>query len=103
MEDLELEIKQLFDNQEYDKALELVNKQIVKFPEQSVWLALRGDIYYVQQLFAKALNDYNKVLKFDVENKLIASKVEMISNILKFQNLDIYESTNLNIDPARQC
>ncbi len=40
-----------------------------------------------------------KLLKLDRENKLISSKVEMTREILKFQNLDIYESTNLNLDP----
>lgn len=49
--------------------------------------------------FGDALNDYNKVLKRDKENKIVKSKAEMTLNILKFQNLDIFESTNLNLDP----
>ena len=60
---------------------------------------LRGDVYNIKQEYAKALNDYNKVLKLEPGNKIINSKVEMIKDILKFQALDIYASTNLNIDP----
>jgi hypothetical protein len=48
---------------------------------------------------SKALNDYNKAFKIDPKDKIIGSKIEMIKDILKFQSLNIYEATNLNLDP----
>ena len=92
-------VKKLTYNKEYDKAIDLLAKLIKEKPNDSNWLVLRGNIFYLQQKFAKALNDYSKALKSDPENKILASKIEMIKEILKFQALDIYSSTNLNIDP----
>ncbi len=51
------------------------------------------------QKYSDALNDYNKVLKTESDNKLILSKVEMIRGILRFEAVDIFSSTNLNNDP----
>ncbi|MCK5171651.1 MAG: tetratricopeptide repeat protein [Bacteroidales bacterium] len=73
----------------------IINKDLNKVD----WLILRGNIYYIKQEYSKSLNDYNKVLKIDPKNKIISSKVEMIKDILKFQTLDIFASTNLNMDP----
>lgn len=96
---LKKNIEQFIENKEYEKALEKINKLLENDSENVEYLVLRGDIYYIQQKFSKAMNDYNKVLKLKPENKLVSSKAEMIKDILKFQALDIFESTNLNHDP----
>ena len=92
-------IKQFIENKEYEKALEKLNNILVDDSENIEYLILRGDIFHLQQKFSKALNDYNRVLKLNPENKFLSSKTEMIKDILKFQALDIFESTNLNMDP----
>ena len=92
-------IKQFIENKEYEKALEKLNEILVDDSENIEYLILRGDIYHLQQKFSKALNDYNRVLKLNPENKFLSSKTEMIKDILKFQAVDIFESTNLNKDP----
>ena len=99
MEDLKNVVEKFIEDQKFDKAIDLLNKKIEEEPDQINWLEIRGNIYYTKQQFANALNDFNKILRIDKNNRLISSKVEMLKQILRFQNLDIYESTNLNLDP----
>ena len=99
MDDIKTKIDKYIQDQEYTKVIEELTSLIDKDLKIVNWLILRGDIYNIKQEYSKALNDYNKVLKIDPNNKIISSKVEMIKDILKFQALDIYESTNLNKDP----
>lgn len=99
MDDIKMKIDRYIQNQEYAKAIEVLTGLIDKDLNKVDWLILRGDIYNIKQEYSKSLNDYNKVLKIDQTNKIILSKVEMIKDILKFQALDIFASTNLNIDP----
>ena len=99
MDNIKTKIEKYIQNQEYAKAVEVLTSLIHKDLNKVDWLILRGNIYNIKQEYSKSLNDYNKVLKIDPKNKIISSKVEMIKDILKFQALDIFASTNLNIDP----
>ena len=99
MDNIKTKIDKYVQDQEYAKAIEELTSLIDKDLNKVDWLILRGDIYNIKQEYSKALNDYNKVLKIDPKNKIISSKVEMIKDILKFQALDIFASTNLNQDP----
>jgi tetratricopeptide (TPR) repeat protein len=99
MDDIKTKIEKYIQNQEYTKAIEVLTSLIDKDLNKVDWLILRGSIYYITQEYSKSLNDYNKALKIDPKNKIIPSKVEMIKDILKFQALDIFASTNLNLDP----
>ena len=99
MDQIKNKIEQYIKNQEYTKAIEELTRQLNSNQQNADLYILRGDIYYLKQEYPKALNDYNKVLKLNANNKIISSKVEMIKEIIKFQNLDIYASTNLNKDP----
>ena len=99
MDDIKTKIDKYIQDQEYAKAVEVLTSLIDKDLNKVDWLILRGNIYNIKQEYSKSLNDYNKVLKIDPKNKIIPSKVEMIKDILKFQALDIFASTNLNIDP----
>jgi tetratricopeptide (TPR) repeat protein len=92
-------VEKLINNKEYKKAIELISSLLEADNENIKWLQMRGDIYYLTQEYAKALNDFSKVLKSDSKCKNIASKIEMIKEILKFQASDIYGSTNMNLDP----
>ncbi len=62
-------------------------------------LKWRADLYYSLREYTYALNDFNRILKVEPENKIVSSKIEMIKDILKYQSVDIYASTNLNKDP----
>lgn len=99
MKDLETEIKEDIRNKEFEKAISKLNASIGSDLKKLELLVLRADLFYTLQRFSDALNDYNKVLKIEKENKLIISKVEMIKQILKFEAVDIFASTNLNNDP----
>lgn len=99
MGDLKKEVEQLIQSGKNTQALELINKLIELNDNKEEWLEKRADTYYKLGEFGKALNDYNKILKTNKDNKIIGSKAEMVHTILKFQNLDIFESTNLNLDP----
>ncbi|MBU8891240.1 MAG: tetratricopeptide repeat protein [Bacteroidales bacterium] len=93
------EVKKLISSKEYEQAVAKLNNLLKENPNEGSWLILRGNVFYLQQKFAKALNDYRKAIKSSPENKILASKIEMIKEILKFQAWDIYASTNLNSDP----
>lgn len=99
MDDIKKKVDEYIQNQEYTKAIIELTDLINNKSNVYICLKLRADVYYLKQEFAKALNDYNKVLKIDPGDKSIVSKIEMIKDILKFQSLDIYSATNLNMDP----
>lgn len=99
MENLEKQINKYIQDKEYEKALNELNELLNKYTDDAKWFIIRGNLYYSLQKYSDALNDYNKVLKIEPENKLILSKVEMITEILRFEAIDIFESTNLNNDP----
>lgn len=99
MDDIKKRIDKYIQYQEFTKAIDELTDCINKDLDTINCFKLRGDIYNFTQQYSKALNDYNKVLKIDPENKNLNSKVEMIKDILKFQALDIYSATNLNKDP----
>ena len=99
MENLEKKINKYIQDKEYDKALNELCDLLQKHTDDAKWFIIRGDLYYSLQKYSDALNDYNKVLKIEPENKFFLSKVEMITEILRFEAIDIFESTNLNNDP----
>lgn len=99
MDNIKQNIEKYINNQEYTKALTELSNYISNHEDNFDLYILRGDIYYNKQDYAKALNDFNRGLKLNPGNKIIESKIEMIKDILKFQALDIYSSTNLNKDP----
>lgn len=99
MDDITRKVEKYIQHQEYTKAIEVLTTEIGQNKDVAELYVLRGDVYHVKQEFSKALNDYRKVLKLKPDNKIISSKIEMIKEILKFEALDIYSSTNLNKDP----
>lgn len=99
MDDIKKRIEEYIYNQEYTKAIKELTRCISNHKNDRILYILRGDIYFKKQQYANALNDFNKVLRLKPDDKIIQSKVEMIKDILKFQALDIYSSTNLNKDP----
>jgi tetratricopeptide (TPR) repeat protein len=97
--DIKTKIKKNIQDKEYAKALKELSKLIDKDQDLLNCLILRGEVYYILEDHSKSLNDYNKAFKMNPKDKIIGSKIEMIKDILKFQSLNIYEATNLNLDP----
>lgn len=48
---------------------------------------------------AMAVNDFSHILKLDPEQKYAKSQLEFLTTILRYNNTDIYASTNTNFDP----
>ena len=48
---------------------------------------------------AKAVNDFSKILKLDPEQKYAKAQLEYLTTIIRYNNTDIYASTNTNLDP----
>ena len=59
----------------------------------------RAEMSYQRNELAKALNDYEQILRQDPENKMAATKIEMIKTILRYNNTDIYANPNTDMDP----
>ncbi len=99
MDDIKKRIGKYIKNQEYTKAIDELTERIAINQKNIDLYILRGDVHNIKQEYAKALNDYNKAVKLEPGHKIVTAKIELIKDILKFQALDIYSSTNLNKDP----
>ena len=99
MENIFKLVDQLIEKNDFIRAIDELTKFYLENQDKTQVLIKRGDIYYKLQKYTQALNDYNKALKNDLNNKELKAKVEIISNIIKFQGSDIYAATNLNNDP----
>lgn len=64
--------------------------QLEKYPEDIPSLLERGQLYYRQNKWGEALNDFNKVLKINPEHHEARQFVEMVQEILEFRYKDIY-------------
>jgi len=62
-------------------------------------LHLRAELYVKLQQNDKAINDYNRILSKDKSDKKALVQLEMLTTILRYNNTDIYSSTNTNMDP----
>jgi len=62
-------------------------------------LMKRAELKYKNGLYGASINDYNKVIELQPENKHAKAQVDIISTILRYTNTDIFASTNTNMDP----
>lgn len=62
-------------------------------------LHLRANLYIKLQQRHKAINDYNLILSKNKNDKKASVQLEMLTTILRYNNTDIYSSTNTNMDP----
>lgn len=62
-------------------------------------LHLRAKLYVKLQQRPKAINDYNLILSKNKSDKEARVQLEMLTTILRYNNTDIYSSTNTNMDP----
>ena len=84
------EAKRLFDLNESNKALEILN-ELISFDKNDLKLyLLRGHIYYKLQRWGDAMNDYGTVLELDPENQEAKTGLEMAKSILGYFTPDMF-------------
>ncbi len=52
-----------------------------------------------EQKYGEALNYLQQIIKADTKNTKAVLMMEQIKKIIEYQNLDLFSSTNLNMDP----
>jgi tetratricopeptide (TPR) repeat protein len=84
------EAKRLFDLNESNKALEILN-DIISIDTTDIQLyLLRGRIYYKMQKWGDAMNDYAAVLELQPENQEAKTGLEMAKSILGYFTPDMF-------------
>lgn len=84
------EAKRLFEQNELNEAIEMLNEIISVNPFEIQALLLRARIYYKIQQWGNAINDYCSVLEIEPENQEAKSGVEMAENILGYFTPDMF-------------
>lgn len=85
-------------NEIYNK-IKALNSKIELSSDNNDLLHNRAELFESIQEYGKAINDYLKILKSAPADKVAQSKLNMLRSILKYSNIDIYASTNTNMDP----
>lgn len=85
-----IEVKQLFEQNELNKAIEILNEIISVNSSEIQSLLLRARIYYKMQKWGDAMNDYCSVLEIDPDNQEAKSGIEMAKNILGYFTPDMF-------------
>jgi hypothetical protein len=52
-----------------------------------------------EQKFGEAINELKKIIATDKENLKARTLLEHLEKIVEYQNMDLFSSTNLNMDP----
>lgn len=84
------EAKLLFEQNELEKALQLLNEFILTNGSDIQALNLRGRINYKMQKWGNAMNDYSAVLEIDAENTEAKSGLAMARSILGYFTPDMF-------------
>ena len=84
------EAKKLFEQNELNEAIEILNEIISVNSSDIHSLLLRARIYYKLQKWGDAMNDYGSVLEIEPENQEAKSGIEMAGNILGYFTPDMF-------------
>ena len=84
------EVKQLIEQHELSKSLEILNSQIQSGLKDVDVLLLRARIHYKMQKWGDAMNDFAAVLDIDAENSEAKTGLEMARNILGYFTPDMF-------------
>lgn len=79
--------------------VEIATELLAENPNHIQLFHARAELYTRQQRFSLAINDFRSILELDKLNTKAEIKIEQLLLILKYQNLDIFESPNTNFDP----
>lgn len=79
----------------YNKALEFINKGLDNFPYSFVFLELKGDVYMQQNMKNEALKNYQKALTYNSQDSQLRTKISTITEdegyVKKLKTQDIYD------------
>ena len=84
------ELKQLVEQNELSRSLEILNENILASPNDAQALQLRGRIHYKMQNWRGAMNDFSSVLELEPDNPEAKSGFEMAQNILGYFTPDMF-------------
>lgn len=84
------EAKRLFEINELNKSLEILNKLISVDKADIELLLLRGRIHYKMQRWGDSMNDYASVLEINPDNAEAKSGLEMAQSILGYFTPDMF-------------
>lgn len=84
------EAKKLFEQNELNKAMEILNELVLQYPADVHALLLRARILYKMQKWGDAMNDYSAVLEIDPANSEAGSGLEMAGSILGYFTPDMF-------------
>jgi len=90
---------ELLEQEDYTAAENLLNETLKDEPENVDILLSRAKLYRQLQKFTDAFNDLQYILKLSPEHTEAKSLLHLTQDILRYQKIDIYASTNLNYDP----
>jgi tetratricopeptide (TPR) repeat protein len=86
MNELILKARQLRDQGDFQAALMLLDKPLLKGDAEAVFLA--GEIHYNNQNWGAALNSFRHCLQIDPDQTAAQTYVDLILNILGFFHTD---------------
>ncbi len=81
------------------KAVKMLDEAIKVQPKDEALYFMRAEFFYKLNQYGAAINDYNKVVDMNPENKEAVGKIDLIHTILRYNNTDIYANPNTNMDP----
>lgn len=84
------EAKRLFELNDLNKALEILNPLISEDSADIEFLLLRGRIYYKMQRWGDAMNDYVAVLEIEPKNHEAKVGLDMAKSILGYFTPDMF-------------
>jgi len=84
------ELKQLVDQNELSRSLEILNERVLSDPNDAQALQLRGRIHYKMQNWGEAMNDFSSVLELEPDNPEAKLGFEMAQNILGYFTPDMF-------------
>ncbi|HBO73756.1 MAG TPA: hypothetical protein DD653_03600 [Marinilabiliales bacterium] len=84
------EAKLLFEQNELEKSIQILNELILTNGSDIQVLNLRGRIHYKMQNWGNAMNDYSAVLEIDPGNADAKSGLEMAKSILGYFTPDMF-------------
>lgn len=84
------ELKQLVDQNELSRSLEILNERVLSDPSDVQALQLRGRVHYKMQNWGGAMNDFSSVLELEPDNPEAKSGLEMAQNILGYFTPDMF-------------
>lgn len=82
-----------------DKLIQEISGLIDDEKADCYLLHLRAELYVKLQKNDKAINDYSLILSKNKFDKKARVQLQMLTTILRYNNTDIYSSTNTNMDP----